>query len=150
MLLKCFSLALKENTLGNSNLGKLWRSHHRSTGKNWLSYVIPNVTMAFLYVDPSIATCLDRFCAIVWLDTSAYFKVCLININQHWWWYLILLNNIDNLVVQNKSSFIFLHVLVFQVLKLFLLVSQNPSFEIGFLSTTNFQGPELSDAQGHC
>ena len=46
--------------------------------------------MAFLYDDPSIATCLDLFCTIVWLDTGAYFKgvwSILININDAIWFF---------------------------------------------------------------
>ena len=78
MLLKCFSLALNVNPLGNSNLGKRWKvfpSQINSIGKNWLSYVISNVTVtAFFYADPLIATCLDPLCAIVWLNTGQYFK----------------------------------------------------------------------------
>ena len=96
LLLECLSFALNknENALGNSNLKKFWRvfpPQINCIGKNWLSYVIPNIAVTtLLYVDPSIVTyiyiyiyiyifmifskkltefdrhqCLDPFCAIV-------------------------------------------------------------------------------------
>ena len=78
VLLKCFTLALRENGSGNLVLGILWAvfpPYINCIGRKVLEKVIPNVAVSdFLYVIPKMPTCSEPFSARVWLVTGAYFS----------------------------------------------------------------------------
>ena len=78
VLLKCLTLALRENDSGNLVLGILWvffPPYINCIGRKQLEKLIPNDAVSdFLYVIPEMPTYLQPYFAKVGLVTGAYFS----------------------------------------------------------------------------